>query len=276
LYARRTRTLARGRRPVAAWRCACFTTGVLIMTVIQLPPLDDLADSVLVAHMLQHIAIGDIASLLIVLGLTGPVLQPILQLRASRAVRRLAHPVLALALWALDLYAWHLPLFYQLAIEHDLIHALEHACMLWFGTLLWLALLGPLPKPRWFANWWALGYVLFVRFLGAVLANVLIWAESVLYPVYRATDAARGLSAVSDQSLAGGVMMIEQVILTTVLLGWLFYRFSRQDEERQSLLDVAARRGLALSDERAARAAGAGRAAALRDRLLRPGPEPSE
>ena len=268
LYGRRAATLASERRPVARWRIASFVSGVLLMTVVQVGPLDGLADSVLVAHMIQHIVIGDVASLFIVLGLTGPVLQPLLHMRPTRPLRVLAAPVFAVVLWALDIYAWHIPFFYQLAIRHDLVHALEHACMLWFGALLWLALIGPLPKPAWFNGWGALGYVIVVRFTGAVLANVLIWSQTVLYPVYRATDAARGLSPLSDQNLAGGVMMVEESILTVVLLGWLFFRFAAQDEQRQELMDLAAARGIELSDERAARAARAGRADTLRERLL--------
>lgn len=268
LYGRRAATLARERRPVASWRIASFAGGVLLMTIVQLGPLDDLGDSVLAAHMVQHLVIGDIASLFIVLGLTGPVLQPLLHMRPTRPLRVLASPIAALLLWAANLYLWHVPFFYQAAIEHDLVHALEHACMLWFGVLLWLALIGPLPKPRWFTGWGALVYVIAVRFTGAVLANVLIWSQHVFYPVYRATDAARGLNALSDQNLAGGVMMVEESLLTVVLLGWLFFRFAMQDEQRQSLMDLAAERGIELSDERAARAARAGRADVLRERLL--------
>lgn len=268
LYRRRTRTLAYEHRPVAHWRRISFYAGVSTVTVAQLPPWDGLADSVLVAHMVQHIVVGDLASLLIVLGLTGPVLQPLLHTRASSTMRRLANPLVAVALWVGDLYAWHLPVFYQLAIEQDLVHALEHACLLWFGGLLWLALIGPLPKPRWFTGWWQLGYVMLVRLLGALLANALIWGQAVFYPVYRATDAARRLSPLSDQNLAGGVMMLEQVILTTLLLVWLFARSTRQEEDRQSLLDWAARHDVPLDAERAARAANAGATARLRDRLL--------
>ena len=274
LYSLRARRLARERRPIATWRIVSFATGVLLVASVQIGPLDTLADSVLVAHMIQHIVIGDIASLLIVLGLTGPVIQPLLHIRATRPRSTLAHPLLAVALWAVNLYAWHLPLLYQLAIRHDLIHALEHACLLWFGALLWLGLIGPLPKPNWFAGWGALGYVVAVRFIGAILANVLIWTQTVVYPVYKTTDAARGLSALSDQNLAGGVMMVEQIILTTLLLGWLFYRFARQDEERQALLDLAAARGIELSDERASRAARAGTTQRLRERLIQLAPEP--
>jgi hypothetical protein len=87
--------------------------------------------------------------------------------------------------------------------------------------------------------------------------------------VYRTTDAARGISALTDQSLAGGLMMFEQVVLTTALVGWLFYRLARREEDGQALLDLAASRGIALSEERAARAAEAGAAATLRERLLR-------
>ncbi len=274
LYSLRARRLARERRPIATWRIVSFATGVLLVASVQIGPLDTLADSVLVAHMLQHIVIGDIASLLIVLGLTGPVIQPLLHVRATRPLRTLAHPLLAVALWAVNLYAWHLPLLYQLAIRHDLIHALEHTCLLWFGALLWLGLIGPLPKPTWFAGWGALGYLVAVRFVGAILANVLIWTQTVVYPVYKTSDAARGLNALSDQNLAGGIMMVEQIILSTLLLGWLFYRFARQDEERQALLDLAAARGIELSDERASRAARSGTTQRLRERLIQLAPEP--
>ena len=94
-----------------------------------------------------------------------------------------------------------------------------------------------------------------------------IWAHTVFYPVYRASDAQRGLNPLSDQNLAGGIMMLEQIALTTVLLGWLYYRFVKRDEARQQLLDLAAERGRELTDMRAARAAAAGTTRRLRDRL---------
>jgi len=271
LYSTRVRNVGRRTRPIARWRVVSFVTGVVLLAAVQVGPADTLSDDVLAAHMVQHIVIGDLCSLLIALGLTGAIIAPLLHLRPTRPLRKLTHPGIALVLWAINLYAWHLPVFYQLAIRHDLVHALEHACLLWFGTLLWLALIGPLPKPAWFTGWGELGYVVGVRFVGAVLANVLIWAQTVFYPVYRSTDAARGLNPLSDQNIAGGVMMVEQIVLTTILLGWLFYRFAIRDEERQSVLDLATREGVDLSNERAARAAAAGATARLRERLVAQG-----
>jgi putative membrane protein len=99
----------------------------------------------------------------------------------------------------------------------------------------------------------------------------MIWAQTLFYPVYKTSDAARGLNPLSDQNLAGAAMMIEQMFLTILLLGWLFLRFARQDDERQGLLDLAAGQGVALSDERAVRAVNAGAGPLLRERLLAQG-----
>jgi cytochrome c oxidase assembly factor CtaG len=274
-YAMRARTLRRRARPVAAWRWACFVAGVGIVAAVQLPPADDLADHVLMAHMVQHLLIGDIASFLIVIGLSGPLLAPLLHLRIGRALRPLTNPVVALILWALNTYMWRVPLLYQAAVRHDLLHALEHASYLWFGMLLWIALLGPMPQPAWFGNWAKLGYVVGVRFLGAVLANAFIWSQTVFYPVYRASDARAGLDPLSDQNVAGAIMMLEQMIVTVLLLAWLFIRFAGQDEERQRLVDLALDSGVELSDERAQRAAAAGSTERLRERIARTGAGPA-
>ena len=268
LYSRRALTLHREGRPVPVWRIVSFVFGITAMTVVQIGPLDQLSDDVLAAHMAQHLFIGDIASLFVVLGLTGPVLAPLMHFRATRPLRTLASPLVALTLWAVNLYGWHIPVMYQAAINHDLIHALEHLTFFWFGCLLWLALIGPLPKPAWFTGWARILYVIGVRFVGAVLANILIWADSVFYPVYRPTDAARGLNALSDQNLAGGLMMVFETVLTTLILAWLFYLFAKQDEDRQELMDWAAERGIELSEDRASRAAAAGQTERLRERLL--------
>ena len=268
LFGRRAQTLAREHRPVETWRVVSFVAGVATMAVVQIGPLDDWADKVLITHMVQHLIIGDLASLLIVFGLTGPVLQPLLHLRATRPLRHLAHPVVALVLWTANLYLWHVPFFYQLAVRHDFVHSLEHMCFLWFGMVMWLGLIGPLPKPAWYTNWGRPCTCSVSRLIGAVLGNVLIWTQTVIYPIYKSSDAARGLNPLSDQNIAGAVMMIEESILTIILLGWLFFRFALQDEQRQALLDLAASRGVELSPDRAARAAAAGTSDRLRERLL--------
>jgi cytochrome c oxidase assembly factor CtaG len=266
-YALRCRTLARERRPVPRWRQASFAAGVLVILAVLVPPSDKLADELLVAHMAQHLLLGDIAALLIALGLTGPLLQPVLRHRPNRALAWLSSPVVAFLLWVVDLYAWHAPGLYQAALRHDLLHSLQHACFFLFGLNMWLALVGPFPKPAWFGNLGRLGYVLAVRFSGAVLGNVLIWSGSVFYPYYASGEASRHITALHDQGLAGAAMMLEQSLLTVGLFAWLFMRAASEGERRQQLIEFAAEHHVELSPERAARAVAAGRDAELRERL---------
>jgi cytochrome c oxidase assembly factor CtaG len=268
-YELRARTIADAGRPVPTWRKACFAAGLLTLAVAFSPPVATLSDQLLVAHMAEHLLIGDLAALLIVLGLTGPLIAPLLRNRVLARLRVLAHPVVAVLGWALNFYAWHIPALYQAALRHDAVHALEHATFLAWGIAVWMALLGPLPKPRWFGNGARLTYIVAVRLIGTVLANAMVFAGTAFYPYYRAGDAHWRIGTVADQVTAGGLMMVEESLLTIGLFCWLFLQVARENEERQQLLDYAAANGVPLAEDRAARAVAAGRGDELRERVGR-------
>jgi cytochrome c oxidase assembly factor CtaG len=240
---------------------------MLLVVVALVSPLAALDYELLWAHMAQHLLLADLGALLIVLGLTGPLLQPLLATRGLGWLRALGHPAVALPLWLANLYLWHIPGLYQAAVSSEAVHALEHACFVGFGIAMWMALLGPLPKPAWFGNGARLVYVVVVRLGGAVLANVMLWAGSPLYPDYAAGEAAHGISPLADQGAAGVVMMVEQSLVTMGLFAWLFFRAAKQSDERQELLDLAARRGVPLDEARAARAVAAGQGERLKERI---------
>jgi cytochrome c oxidase assembly factor CtaG len=265
-YAARTRSLAREQRPVPMWRQACYAAGLLVLAGALSPPVDHISDQLLVAHMAEHLLIGDIAALLIALGFTGPLLAPLLRNRLLGRLRIFAHPVVAVLAWGINFYLWHLPVLYQAALRHDAVHALQHATFLGFGIAVWMGLLGPLPKPQWFGNGARLAYIIVVRLIGTVLANALIFG-GIFYPIYRAGDAHWHISQLADQISAGGVMMVEESLLTIGLFCWLFLKVAAEGEERQRLLDYAAAHGVELDERRAARAVAAGRGEELRERL---------
>jgi cytochrome c oxidase assembly factor CtaG len=270
LYDHRCRTLAREGRPVPGWRRACFATGLLVFVVALLPPIGTLSDQLLVAHMAEHLLIGDISTLLIVLGLTGPLLVPVLRVRAISRLRVLTHPVVAIVCWAVNFYAWHIPAAYQLALRSQAVHAIEHATFFVFGACVWMALLGPLPKPTWFGNSARLVYIIVVRLVGTVLANVMIFGGTVFYPYYLWGDAHWHISPLADQVYAGALMMFEESMLTIGLFAWLFMKVAAETEERQRLLDYADSHGIELTEKRAGRAVAAGRSEELWERLRAP------
>ncbi len=267
VYHRRARLLAANARPVPRWREWVFAGGVLVLLIALSSPFGSISGDLLIAHMVEHLLIGDVAALMIVLGITGPMIAPLLRIRVVARLRFLVHPAVAAPVWLIDFYAWHLPFLYQAALRHDAIHAFQHACFFSFGCAMWMALLGPLPKPAWFGNAARLLYIAGVRLAGAVLGNVLLWSHTVFYPFYVGRGSDYGISPQTDQNVAGAVMMVEGSILTLGLFAWLFLRTAAQSDERQELLDYAEANAFDLDEARATRAVAAGRGAELRQRL---------
>jgi cytochrome c oxidase assembly factor CtaG len=241
LYAVRARGLARRGRPVPRRTVACFAAGIIVIAVALLSPIDRIGEERLFwVHMVQHLLLGDIGALLVVLGLTGPVLRPVLAAPGVGRLRVLAHPLVALPLWVASLYVWHLPFAYEGALHHDAVHAFEHLCFFSAGALMWAAIVEPLPGPAWFTSTWKAGYVLAVRTASGILGLWFVFAGRAVYSSY----------GVSDQRIAGGIMIIEGSVLTLLVFAWLFLRVTRESELRQSLLDAGATERVA---ERAAR-----------------------
>lgn len=266
-YVLRSRTLAAQGRPLPAWRQACFGSGIALIAVGLVSPLAHMGGELQSAHMVQHLLIGDIAAGLIVAGLTGPLLQPLLAIRAVDRMRFLAHPLVALPLWVASLYLWHLPPLYQATLTSETAHALQHTCFIGFGVLMWMPVFGPLPKPSWFGLGAKLGYVVAVRFAGTILGNVFMWSNTPFYPDYAPTQAEFGIDPIADQSTAGVLMTIEGGLVTLGVLAWLFLLWAKRDTERQELIELAEERGYALDDARAGRAVAAGQGGRLAERI---------
>jgi putative membrane protein len=237
-YARRARTLRRRGQPVPGWRRFSFGLGVALAALALASPIAVLGEERLFsAHMLQHVLLGDLAALAIVLGLTGPLLRPVLAVPAVERLRVLAHPLVALPLWALNLYIWHLPALYEAALGSQVVHALEHVAFLGFGALMWAPVVEVLPGPVWFGTAAKLGYIVVVRLVETVLGNVFFWAGSPFYDTYERAERIWGLSALADQGTAGAIMMIEGSVVTIGALAWLFLRLGAEGELRQELLE---------------------------------------
>lgn len=239
-YLVRARTLASEGRGVVTWRQVSFCAGVVVLAAALFSPLDSAGERVFWAHMIQHLLIADAAALLLLLGLNGPLLRPLLALPGVGALRVLAHPLVALPLWAVLLYAWHLPALYEGAIGNDLVHALQHLGFLLAGLAMWAAVIEPLPGPAWFGAGAKAAYVLVVRTLGAVLGSIFIWAGEPLYPGYAAGQREWGIAPLTDQAIGGAIMFVEGAVVTLAVFAWLFLRWTREAELRQSLLEAGA------------------------------------
>ena len=129
--------------------------------------------------------------------------------RWTAPLRALARPLPAWVLFNATIVAWHIPAAYNATLTSSAIHDLEHAMFFFTGLLFWARVIDPGPlRPRliWPAR---IAYVVGAMVVGWVLAIALVLVPHPLYPHY-ATLAHRpgGISALTDQQLAGGVMWV--------------------------------------------------------------------
>ena len=159
--------------------------------------------------------------------MTGQILRPVLALSVVERLRVLAHPLVALPLWAADLYFWHIPYLYDAALHHKSVHALEHFGFFTCGCLMWEPVLETLPAPAWFGTGLKLGYIAVVRLIETILGNVFIWsrARSTACTGTRRSGASRPSH---DLNLGGIVMMAEGSVVTLAALVWLFLSLPRR------------------------------------------------
>ena len=241
---RQAREEAGGRG--ATWLHAlAFAGAMLALLGALVTPVDGIGEDYLFsAHMLQHVLLGDIAPLLLLLSLSRVILRPVTRrlMRLERALGPLASPWTAIALWLGTMYLWHIPALYDAAVEHPLLHVLEHFSFFGAGLALWWPLVQPIPMRRSLTGLQPLGYIAAAKGGLAALGLFLAWSPTAHYPWYEDAPRIWGLTAVEDQNVAGVFMMVEQSMTLVLVMVWVFVRMlarSEQEELRRERLEEA-------------------------------------
>jgi putative membrane protein len=246
LYAIGYRRLrGRTRRP---WQAVVFGAAWLAIAIALVSPLDAMARALFSAHMVQHLLLIVVAAPLLVVcrpvrtmlaGLPRETRRSWTRLGAeisrSALARTLRRPAVAWSVFAIGLWAWHLPVLYDAAVLNPALHALEHVTFLGTSMLTWAVALQPRPKE-------ALGRALFLvscSVQSGALGALLLFASSPLYPVHGIGPSLWGLTPLRDQQLAGAIMWIPPSAVylggaVAVLLRWFRWMDRRDARDRQA------------------------------------------
>ena len=195
-------------------------------------PIDDLADNLLVIHMVQHLLLLDLMPIFLILSLTKGILRPVTR-RLTAVERRagaFAHPAFAVVLYVGMMFLWHAPAMYDFALAHGGVHFTEHVCFAAAGTLYWWHLLSPIRNRMRLGGMGPVVYMTVTKLLVGALGVLLAFATTSFYPWYVHHTHYWGLSARVDQNLAGLVMALEQSIVMGIALTYLFVRMLAESE----------------------------------------------
>ena len=223
VYARGWRAL-HGQMPrrFGAWRLVAFMAGLAAVFLAVGSPLDAFAGLLLQVHMAQHLLLVMVAPPLLWLGApTLPLLRGLPQSvaksalgpflawpRLQRAVRALAHPVVAWGLFTAAIVVWHLPGPYQLALRSPAWHQVEHLSFLAAGLVFWWPVVEPWPGRAPWPRWAMIAYLLAADVQNTILSAFFAFSERIIYPAYAAAPRLWGITALDDQATAGALMWV--------------------------------------------------------------------
>ena len=246
---RAVRLLGRPRSRRERWRAASFYAGLLVILAALASPIDTLAEKLFWVHMTQHVLLLTVAAPLIVLGAPWSSIWRPLPLgfrrtvakavsrsswcRPLRALARLfGRPIPAWIAFNVNLVAWHVPAVYDLAVRNRAVHDLEHVTFLVFGVLLWAQVLDSPPLRARLSAIHRVYYIVASAIVGWIIALVLIFSSSPLYPAYaHLAHRPGGISALTDQQLAGGVMLVPGSLAMTIFVFVQLYAWIGMDED---------------------------------------------
>ncbi len=229
-------------------RAASFAAGLLTIVLALESPIDGYADQLFWVHMFQHVLLLTVAPPLILLGRPWPRMWRALPLQTRTSVgrtlararwtaplRALARPLPAFILFNATVVAWHIPGAYDATLRSWAVHDLEHAMFFFTGLLFWARVIDPGPlRPRlvWPAR---IAFTVGAMVVGWVLAITLVLVPHPLYPFYAAlAHRPGGITALTDQQLAAGMMWVPGSLAYTITFMIGFYRWLEPDTKPAS------------------------------------------
>jgi putative membrane protein len=199
-------------------RTAFVLLGLASVALALLSPIDTFSDEALSIHMVQHLLLTSVGPPFLVAAGFGTLIlraadggtrdRVLLPLLHSRLVTWITFPPLGWAAFLAVMWGTHFSGLYNIAIEDETVHILEHLAYLAASMLFWLPVFGPDPS-RWRMKP-GLGaiYVLAQMPQMSFISVALMGANRVMYPAYASAVNPFGLDPVSDQQLAGGEMWV--------------------------------------------------------------------
>jgi len=234
IYTRRWRTAHAegGERAAPRWRLVLWWLGIAALFVALISPLDGLGEQFATAHMIQHLILADAVPILFTLALTKWLLRPATRHvhRIERAAGPFGHPAFGVVAYVGAMWLWHVPTMYNAALEHSMIHVLEHLSFAVAGLIYWWHLLSPIRSRMRLAGIGPILYMASTKILVGFLGILLTFSSTVLYDYYETGGTRWGLSALDDQHVAGLTMALEQSIVMGIALAYLFFRMLSESE----------------------------------------------
>ena len=214
-----------GRVSATGIQKVAFFGGLAVLWLGADWPIHDIAEDYLFSiHMVQHTLFSLIAPGLLLLGLPAPLLRKLLR-PVMPAVRFATKPLIALALFNGVILFTHWPVIVNFSVTNELGHFALHLLLVFSSLVMWWVVVSPLPELGALQPAGKMLFLLGQSFLPTVPASFLTFATEPIYEVYAQAPRIWGMSAVTDQMVAGLIMKVGGGLILWSVIGLIFFRW---------------------------------------------------
>jgi putative membrane protein len=223
-------------RPVTLGELIVFAIGVVALWVALDWPVGLLAAGYLLsARTAQYLLLVLVAAPLLLLGSPRWLLRRLIRGRAAfRVARYLSRPLVPLLVYNVVLVAMHLPPVVEAARGSPLVTFTLDMLTVASGLIFWWPALGRLPELKPMGYPGRIGYLLLSVFLPTVPAVFFTYARYPIYALYEFAPRVHGISAVTDQQVAGLMMKTVGGLILFTTMSVMFFRWHRIEQEQES------------------------------------------
>ncbi len=224
---------------VAPREILSFASGMLLLVVALVSPLDTLSEAMFSAHMVHHVLLLYVVPPLLLLGTPAWLIRPAMTWPGVRRVLVfLTSPIPAIALFNVILVFWHMPGFWDATLVDNTVHALEHVGFLGAGIIAWWPIFSPLPEVPRLSYPGQMLYLFVQSLVPAIIGAFVTFSSVVVYPLYAYTPKILGLTPLVDQQVAGLLMKLLGTLFLWILVSIRFFQwFSHEEHEIEKTVD---------------------------------------
>jgi putative membrane protein len=218
---------------LSPWRKVSFFSSLFVMFASLNGPIHDLSDTYLFsAHMVQHLLLTMAIPPLMIVGVPGWMLRPLIQRPVIGTIaRKLTKPVVCFVTFNLTIAFWHIPMFYNAAMDNHNIHILEHLMFMASAVMMWWPLTSQLPELPRLAYPGQMLYSFLMTLPMSIVAVYITMADDILYPAYSSAPRITWLTPADDQLLGGLIMWIPGGVIFMIIMTVVFFRWAKAGED---------------------------------------------
>ena len=228
----------RGEEPVTTKQRLAFYAGIVLLFAVSSWPIHDIGErSLYMFHMIEHLTIALAVPPLLLWGTPWWLLRAVL-LPVMPVVKLLTKPVVALFLFNATLGLIHVPGVVEAMLTSNLFHFVSHGVLFLTAVLMWFPVLGPIPDVDRLPPFMRMGYLFLQSLVPTIPASFLTLGDQPLYKIYETFPRLWGISAHTDQVLAGFIMKFGGGFILWAGITAVFFRWYNEEQKYAGMAKV--------------------------------------